>query len=272
MEPVYYQAHSSHRLLSQGAILRRGYYAYADENHTSLRLKSNDKVFMTCYPMSTSDNLHWLKSNIVKNGKDVLRGIVPKEFLIPKRKAMIARNTVDYNVWHRRLGHPSKDVMSHAPKAIRDFPKIDIPKKDTGICPGCAKGKMVQRNFPQNEQRAKEIFDLVHMDILEFPTLSYHKHKYVLNILDDCSSFGAGYLMAAKDDIFDAFVEFYTMIEVQDKIKIKKIHTDNEFVTGRFKQFCKEKGIILGTMAPYEHQQNGRMKDLTELSERNQKP
>ena len=129
LEPVYYQAHSSHRLLSQGTILRRGYYAYADENHTSLRLKSNDKVFMTCYPMSMSDNLHRLKSNIVKNGKDVLRGLVPKEFLIPKRKAMIAHNTVDYNVWHHHLGHPSKDVMSHAPKAIRDFPKMIFPKR-----------------------------------------------------------------------------------------------------------------------------------------------
>ena len=259
LEPVYYQAHSSHRLLSQGAILRRGYYAYADTDHTSLRLKSNDKVFMTCYPMSTSDNLHWLKSNIVKNGKDVLRGLVPKDFLIPKRKAMIAHNTVDYNVWHRRLGHPSKDVLSHAPKVIKDFPKIEIPKTDKEICSGCAKGKMTQHTFPANEKRAKELFELVHMDIMEFPTFSYHKYKYVLNILDDHSSFGAGFLMAHRDGIFEAFKEFYIQVEVQDKIKIKQIRVDNEFVTGAFRQFCREKGIILGPTAPYEHQQNGRI-------------
>ena len=65
--------------------------------------------------------------------------------------------------------------------------------------------------------------------------------------------------MAKKSDIFEAFKEFYTSIEVQDRKKIKQIRVDNEFVTGEFRQFCKEKGIILGPTAPYEHQQNGRI-------------
>ena len=37
---------------------------------------------------------------------------------------------------------------------------------------------------------------------------------------------------------------------------------DNEFVTGKFKDFCNEKGIVLEALAPYEHQQNGRIERL----------
>ena len=207
--------------------------------------------------MSLSDNLHWLKSEIVKDKKEILRGIVPKKFLIPK--SLAANNTDDYEIWHRRLGHPSKDVLRQAPKVTIKFPKVNFPDQDDKICSGCAQGKMTQRTYPPNNERAKSLFDEVHMDLLEFSTISYHKYKYVLNILDDCSSYGAGYCLAAKSDIFKAFKEFYTQIEVQDGIKIKKIHVDNEFVTNEFKDFCAQKGIIIKALAPHEHQQNGRI-------------
>jgi transposase InsO family protein len=98
------------------------------------------------------------------------------------------------------------------------------------------------------------------MDILDFTTILYHKYRYVLNIIDDYSSYGTGYNLTAKSDIFNAFKEFYTLVEVQDGIKIKKIHVDNEFVTNEFKNFCAEKGIILAPSAPHEHQQNVRIK------------
>ena len=48
-------------------------------------------------------------------------------------------------------------------------------------------------------------------------------------------------------------------MKTQNGIKIKEIRVDDEFVTLDFKQFCCDKGIILGPSAPYEHQQNGRI-------------
>ena len=118
---------------------------------------------------------------------------------------------------------------------------------------------MTQHSYPNSEKCAKELFELVHMDIIEFPTISYHKYKYVLNILDDYSSYGASFLLTAKSDIFESFKEFYNLVEIQDGIKIKQIQVDNEFVTRDFSQFCCNKGIILGPLVPYEHQQNGRI-------------
>ena len=48
---------------------------------------------------------------------------------------------VDYNIMHRRFGHPSKAVLRHAQKHTQRFPEIHFPTEDC-ICPGCALGKM----------------------------------------------------------------------------------------------------------------------------------
>ena len=48
---------------------------------------------------------------------------------------------VDYDIMHRRFGHPSKAVLRHAQKHTQRFPEIHFPTKDC-ICPGCALGKM----------------------------------------------------------------------------------------------------------------------------------
>ena len=142
LEPVFYQPHSPYHLLSQGSILRHGYYAYADEKKTSLRFKSNHKVFMTCYPMNSSDALHWLKTEVVKSKIDLFKDFIPKNIRIPKN--LIAHKTIDYDIWHCCLGHPSKDVLRHASEATGGFPKVNIPNEDKDICPGCDKGKMTQ--------------------------------------------------------------------------------------------------------------------------------
>ena len=56
---------------------------------------------------------------------------------------------VDYDIMHRRFGHPSKAVLQHAQKHTQRFPKIHFPTEDC-ICPGCALGKMSNQAFPEN--------------------------------------------------------------------------------------------------------------------------
>ena len=48
---------------------------------------------------------------------------------------------VNYDIMHRRFGHPSKAVLQHAQKHTQRFPEIHFPTEDC-ICPGCALGKM----------------------------------------------------------------------------------------------------------------------------------
>ena len=64
---------------------------------------------------------------------------------------------VDYETMHKRLVHPSKDVLQKARKHLKDFPQIEIPSEDH-ICPGCMQGKMTNRPFPTTMQRASRPF------------------------------------------------------------------------------------------------------------------
>ena len=70
---------------------------------------------------------------------------------------------VDYDIMHRRFGHPSKEVLQCARKHVQCFPDIHFPTEDC-VCPGCALGKMPNQAFPENERRATKPFELVHSD------------------------------------------------------------------------------------------------------------
>jgi hypothetical protein len=61
--------------------------------------------------------------------------------------------SVDYELLHRRMGHPSKDVLRAVRKQLKDFPDVKIPMQDP-ICPGCQLGKRVNRSFPHTECQA----------------------------------------------------------------------------------------------------------------------
>jgi hypothetical protein len=49
---------------------------------------------------------------------------------------------VDFKIWHKRLGHPSKQAIERMPEKTLRFPRNLIIPKDILICSGCAKGKM----------------------------------------------------------------------------------------------------------------------------------
>jgi len=47
---------------------------------------------------------------------------------------------IDYELLHRQLGHPSKDILRAVCKHVKDFPSMTIPPVEP-ICPGCQLGK-----------------------------------------------------------------------------------------------------------------------------------
>ena len=88
---------------------------------------------------------------------------------------------VDYDLMHRRMGHPSRDVLHQATRHTENFPKeIQFPVglNDQPICRGCAEGKMHLQPFVDSVSWASRSFELIHSDLKELPTILYHKYKY----------------------------------------------------------------------------------------------
>ena len=123
----------SMRLLSMGVFLQQGLRILGNSQH--INLLDNLKTIVQCKPLLPGQSLYWLDASTV----DLLEYNDANASLI---------YNVDYDLMHCCLGHPSKEVLRHAKDHTKGFPKgINIPTT-TGLCPGCAQGKMPAASHP----------------------------------------------------------------------------------------------------------------------------
>jgi hypothetical protein len=171
--------------------------------------------------------------------------------------------SVDYELLHRRLGHPSRDVLRAAKKHIKDFPDVDIPST-APICPGCEMGKQPNRTFPHSEKRASTPFELIHSDLKSFEIESYHKYKYAVVFYDDYTSMAWLVLIKTKDQTLKATKQFHAYVRTQFNAVVKHWRSDagGEYTSKAFTEYMRDNGIHIQQSAPYAHQQNGRAERL----------
>ena len=160
---------------------------------------------------------------------------------------------------HKRMAHPSIEVLQKARKHLKGFPEIEFPKEEH-LCPGCAQGKMTNRSFPPSTRRASLPFQLIHSDLKSFPIESYHKHRYVIIFVDDYTSFMWIVNLCTKDAVLTATRHFIALVENRFDTKIVQWMSDagGEYKSRAFDQMLKDKGVEILQSIPYAHQQNGR--------------
>ena len=132
----------------------------------------------------------------------------------------------NYNTWHLRMAHPSKNVLKHIGKNTNGFTQDLVFPLENGICPGCAKGKMHNKPFPPSEKRALKPFDLIHADLIELPIRSYHKKKWVCMLMDDYSSYAYCFLLRSKDETYTAVKQFLELVKTQHNLVVKQFRSD----------------------------------------------
>ena len=88
------------------------------------------------------------------------------------------------NLWHERLGHPSKQVLSlHAKNLV-----FNLGNKTNEPCNVCFHAKQIHCSFCKSESKASNIFELIHCDILRAYCIpSTCGAHYFLSIVDDAS-------------------------------------------------------------------------------------
>jgi hypothetical protein len=171
INPVLYIPQMNTQLLSMGEFLQQGLQLKGNSHRITLTHKN--KLFVHFKPLIIGQTLYWL---------DALTTTVEARFSETIYK-------IDYDLMHRRLGHPSKEVLRQAKDHTKGFPEgISIPTTSK-VCPGCAQGKMPAAIHPPSQTRATEAFKRIHSDLKSFPDPSYHKYKYFIDFLDDYTSF-----------------------------------------------------------------------------------
>jgi hypothetical protein len=162
-------------------------------------------------------------------------------------------------LWHERFGHLNYRYLQQlsTQKLVLGLPKVSCTD---GVCPGCVLGKQHQDPFPKGKAwRATTPLELVHSDLMSFPTRSFSGAKYALTFIDDFSRRSWVYFLKYKSEVLATFKNFKAFVEKQSSFSIKKLRTDNggEYVNQGFTDFCREHGIQHQLTVPYNPQQNG---------------
>jgi len=160
----------------------------------------------------------------------------------------------DYETIYRRLGHISDEAMRHISDNVKGAEKICFPNKKH-IYRGCALGKLHQHSFPEKPKRSSETLGLIHSDLLELPTLSYSKYKWVITFLDDYSSYCKVAFLCKKSDTAEAIKAVFQLWLNTTSHSVKHLQTDNggEYMTSELQSFLCEQEIVHETSTSHVH-------------------
>jgi len=106
--PVYFMPGVSVRLMSMGQLLKGNMRVQGDEKSLTFLSKGNNAVMLRAAPkLLQSDTIYWVDSKIVSGGDLIAHQSVHRD---------------DYELWHRRLGHPSHQVLEKLGNNTNNFP------------------------------------------------------------------------------------------------------------------------------------------------------
>jgi hypothetical protein len=168
--PVLYIPRLSVKLLSVGSFLQNRQEICGNLRCISFHNEMTLKPLLRAYPQNPMDTIFW---------------IVPQEI---NTATLATIYKVNYDIWHKHLGHPFKDMLKCV-KGLKDFPNDPVFPEHSPLYRGCAEGKLHSKSFLESDSQATMPFALVHSDLKEFPIESYSKFKYLVSFLDDYSEY-----------------------------------------------------------------------------------
>jgi hypothetical protein len=203
--------------------------------------------------------LSWHKDSSIENARVIGTRKGNLYRLLEQNEEALVHDEVNPNeLWHRRYAHINYQALPFLKKMVEGIPELQSTHE--GICKGCALGKNIKKPFPSNNNRSKEILDLIHSDVCgPMPVKSLGGSLYYVIFIDDYSRKTWLYLLKTKDEVFNKFQEFKAEIENLTNKKIKTLRTDNggEYTSKEFVAFCKSAGIRRELTVPHNPQQNG---------------
>ena len=148
LSPTIYMPTCHVKLISLGTLLKdKCLSGCSSKNLFTIYDKCSKKDLITFHSHG-ENTMYWVCAPIVQSTDN----------------ATSSMSTVDYELLHRHMAHPSKDVLRAGRKHIKDFPDVYIPSNEP-VCPGCQLGKQPNFPFTHNGMRVTKPFELVHLDL-----------------------------------------------------------------------------------------------------------
>jgi hypothetical protein len=178
--------------------------------------------------------------------------------------AFSVREEKGAEIWHRRLEHPSNDVlikMSEG-KLVEGLPVSASAFRDLKeeLCEPCVVSKQSRLSFSASERISKKPLELLHMDLCgPLPMKSKRGYRHILTITDDYSRCSLVQFLLQKNQTAKVIKEQIQLLETQFEERVKRVRTDRgtEVLIAELFENIKSKGIVHETTNPYSSEQNG---------------
>ena len=125
--------------------------------------------------------------------------------------------TPSSTTWHRRLGHPGRDVLAQLNRST-DVPYTRAPAEH--LCDACQLGRHVR--LSSSSSHAAHVFDFIHCDLWTSPVLSMSGYKYYLVVVDDFSHYSWTFPLRAKSETFPT-LHFFAWVSTQFGLTVKAV-------------------------------------------------
>ena len=171
----------------------------------------------------------------------------------------VAKNNNEM-LWHRGYGHISEqNLKSLANSELVEHFRYNSTK-NIGFCESCIGGKQHRTPFGASERQTCDLLELVHSDVCgKISESSIGGAQYFLTFTDDKSRYSWVYMLKTKDQVFEYFLEWKSLVEKATKKKVVTLRTDNggEYTSTQFEEYLKAEGIRHELTVPKTPQQNG---------------
>ena len=163
-------------------------------------------------------------------------------------------------LWHRRFGHLGEQNLCRLArnKLVKSF---DYNTRNSiGFCETCVKGRHHCTPFSSSKTKTTQPLELVHSDVCgKMSEKSLGGANYFVSFTDDKTRYSWIYTLKTKDQVFDRFVQWKTLVEKQTGHVVKILRSDNggEYTSNKFKSFLKAEGIRHERTIPKTPEQNG---------------
>lgn len=187
-----------------------------------------------------------------------------KNFSIERREnANSATDSMNLSIWHRRLGHPSRDRLQKEISIYKPINHLHGRQSIAESCQGCVYGKSQRQpiDMSRTATRADEIMHTIHTDIWgNAPIPTYQGMQYYVSFTDDKFRYSEIHLPREKSSHagFEKFEEFKARMETLTGKKITILRSDNgKEYFGPFTNRLKSWGIQAQVTNVYTLSQNG---------------
>jgi hypothetical protein len=157
--------------------------------------------------------------------------------------------------FHRLIRHIGVKGLKNAVDGLNfDDPISESP------CAICARANIKRSPFPQKASHpAIRLLQRIHCDICGPLPSSFGGYRYFILFIDCYSRYISLYLMKSRDEAYQHFSTFRSLVEnfCNQHITILRVDNAPELVRGKLEQICKSSGITYEKTVPDTPSQNG---------------